>query len=399
MALAELFDTIDKAGTHGLNPVDYHQAWLSRLSSTRLEPGQAADLELLATDAYLLLASHYPGGRINPENLDPEWRADRRELDLVTHLEQALTNNRISASLTELLPQQPGYQRLVEQLAVFLQRADWPMVPAGPKLEPDGSGPRVAALRARLAADGHLAASEAPNDHFDNSLADAIKAFQRRHGLDADGVVGSATLAELNTSRSDRIRQIQVNLERWRWMPNELGRRHVRVNIADYWLEAWQDVFQGWGANERRIDPESIAWRKVDGRAFPYHLVQRPGPLNALGQITFMLPNRFDVYLHDTPDKQLFERNERSFSSGCIRLQRPLDLAEWVLSETPGWTRADIDRALATGIEQTVRLKIPLPVHIQYWTAWVDDAGQLQLRRDLYGRDKALAATLAQATP
>jgi len=460
-ALTELLASIDAASIQGLDPADYHQAALAQLAMPPLGPGQATDLELLATDAYLLLASHYLGGRVNPEQLDPEWRADRRELDLVKHLEQALASDHVGASLTELLPQQPGYRLLTEQLVAYRQHLDWPSVPAGPKLETGSTGPRVAALRARLAADGLLAGSNAPQDTFDSTVADAVRAFQAQHGLETDGVVGSDTLAELNLSRADRARQIRVNLERWRWLPNELGRRHLRVNIADYRLEAWQDgqrqidmkvivgrdyrrtpvfselmrylvlnprwvvppsiavkdklpqfrkdpasvvakgfeIYQGWGSDERRIDPASIDWRAVNGRSFPYRLVQRPGPQNALGQIKFMLPNKFDVYLHDTPDRQLFARNQRNFSSGCIRLQRPLDLAVWVLSETPPWNRAQIDRELASGVEQTVRLKTPIPVHIQYWTAWVDDADQLQLRRDLYGRDKALAAALDQAAP
>ena len=452
----ELREAVASAFAHGLATTDYHHEALGKITR-RLEAASATDLELVATSAYLGLASHFQSGRVDPVRLDKDWQVERKAIDLVAHLEQALADGRIGASLAELLPQQPGYRRLVEQLAGLRMQPDWPVVPAGARLEAGSDGTRVVALRARLAAAGLLDDNERTDETFDSAVAAAVKTFQQRHGLEDDGVVGNITLQELNTERNQRIQQVMVNLERWRWLPNDLGRRHLRVNIAAYQLEAWQDgsrrldmkvivgkdyrrtpvfseqlrylvlnprwmvprriavedklplfrkdpasvsargfdIYQGWADNQLPIDPETIDWESLGARSFPYRLVQRPGPQNALGRIKFMLPNRFDVYLHDTPDRHLFERNDRNFSSGCIRVHRPLELAEWVLDETPGWSRSEIDRALATKKEKTVNLQATIPVHIQYTTAWVDDAGQLQLRRDAYGRDKAVAAALA----
>ena len=452
----ELRQVVAATFAHGLDPSDYHQEALDGFNN-QLEAISATDLELLATSAYLGLASHLLSGRVDPVQLDKDWQVERKAIDLVAHLEQALADGRIGASLTELLPQQAGYRRLVEQLAGLRMQPDWPVVPAGSRLEVGSADERVVALRARLAAAGLLEDNELTDATFDSAVAAAVKSFQQRHGLEDDGVVGNVTLQELNTGRHQRIQQIMVNLERWRWQPNDLGRRHLRVNIAAYHLEAWQDgsrrldmkvivgkdyrrtpvfseqlrylvlnprwvvprriavedklplfrkdpasisargfdIYQGWADNQLPIDPATIDWGNLSARSFPYRLVQRSGPQNALGRIKFMLPNRFDVYLHDTPDRHLFERNDRNFSSGCIRVHRPLELAEWVLDETPGWSRSEIDRALATKKEKTVNLQATIPVHIQYTTAWVDDAGQLQLRRDAYGRDKAVAAALA----
>ena len=452
----ELRELVAAAFAHGLEPSDYHWETLEKING-RPEAVSTTDLELAATSAYLGLASHFLSGYVDPAQLDKDWQVERKSIDLVAHLEQALATGRIGASLAELLPQHTGYQQLVGQLAALRMQPDWPVVPAGPALEPGSAGDRVVALRARLAAAGLLVDNDLTDATFDSAVAEAVKTFQQRHGLEDDGVVGRKTLQEMNTDRNQRIQQVMVNLERWRWLPNDLGRRHLRVNIAAYQLEAWQDgsrqldmkvivgkdyrrtpvfseqlrylvlnprwvvprriavedklplfrkdptvisamgfdIFQGWADNQAPVDPATIDWRSLDARSFPYRLVQRPGPKNALGRIKFMLPNRFNVYLHDTPDRHLFERNDRNFSSGCIRVHRPLELAEWVLGETPGWSRAEIDRALVTKKEKTVNLQATIPVHIQYMTAWVDAAGQLQLRRDAYGRDRAVAASLA----
>jgi murein L,D-transpeptidase YcbB/YkuD len=159
------------------------------------------------------------------------------------------------------------------------------------------------------------------------------------------------------------------------------------------------ELLQGWGADERRVDPASVDWSAVTARSFAYRLRQAPGPLNALGQVKFMFPNKFSVYLHDTPARELFAEDARAFSSGCIRLERPLDLAELLLAGNPRWTRAAIDRAVAAGAEQSVSLPEPVPVHLLYWTAWVDDDGVLNFRDDIYGRDQPVLRELREDPP
>ncbi len=280
--------------------------------------------------------------------------------------------------------------------------------------------------------------------------------FQARHGLAADGVVGAKTLAALNVPVAERMEQIELNLERWRWLPRDLGSRLVVVNIAGFELAAvdedgrslemrvavgrsyrrtpvfsdeirylvfnpsWevpatlavrdklpeirQDpgyleqqgfvVLRGWGEDQREVDPDEVDWASLGPGNFPYRLRQSPGPLNALGRVKFMFPNRFNVYLHDTPDREVFARSERDVSSGCIRLEKPMELAEWLLAGSARWDRQMIDRVVAAGDETVASLERPVPVHLLYWTAWADDAGVVQFRRDIYGRDAALGAVL-----
>jgi murein L,D-transpeptidase YcbB/YkuD len=296
---------------------------------------------------------------------------------------------------------------------------------------------------------------------FDEDLDTGVRHFQRRHGLDVDGVVGPATLSALNASADERVRRIEVNMERWRWLPQDLGRRYVIVNIANFELdvvEAEQEVmtmrvivgrdyrrtpvfsgkmtyivlspywhvppslavkdilpqvrsdpgylsrkgfkvFQGWGADTKEIDPGSVDWSKVTGTNFNYRFRQDPGPVNALGRVKFMLPNKFDVYLHDTPSPDLFEKSARAFSSGCIRIEKPIELVEYVLRGDPKWNRDAVLAAIDRRVEQTVQLREPIPVHLLYWTAWVDAAGTVHFRDDIYSRDKLLAEALAEKPP
>jgi len=158
-------------------------------------------------------------------------------------------------------------------------------------------------------------------------------------------------------------------------------------------------VFQGWGADAEEIDPATIDWSKVTLENFVFRLRQDPGPWNALGRVKFMFPNKFNVYLHDTPSQELFGKATRTFSSGCIRIEKPIELAEYVMQGNPNWTRKTILAALETNIEQTVPLPEPIPVHLLYWTAWVDEEGSIQFRDDIYGRDKLLDKALREKPP
>jgi murein L,D-transpeptidase YcbB/YkuD len=461
----KLLDAIRAADREGLRPTDYH---LAAIEGLLLEDGKGPtpqrstadliDLDLLLTDAFLIYGSHLLSGRVDPVSLDPLWIANRRERDLVALLESALESGRIEEALEELLPPYEGYRRLREELA--RQRAvaadeGWPTVPDGPKLAPGDEGPRVAALRERL-----LSMGPRPTDAdevFDEELQRAVVAFQQRHGLEPDGVVGPTTLRELNVSAEDRARQIELNLERWRWLPNDLGDPYIIVNIAGFELDviesgtraltmrvvvgkpyrrtpvfsdqltylvlnpSWhvprhlavQDILPlikkdpGYLRRQRMrvirgntpVPAGSIDWSSVTARNFDFRLRQDPGPTNALGRVKFMLPNRFNVYLHDTPSRELFERAARDFSSGCIRLQKPIELAEYVLRGAPGWTRERLEARIHSGLEQTVSLPRPIPVHLLYWTAWAEPDGSVQFRPDIYGRDAILAKAFTEPPP
>lgn len=472
--VSSLLHAIREARLEGLNPGDYHLDMILimlRMIEGSQEPGQDIDrrllmeLDLLLTDAFLIYGSHLLAGRINPETIDPEWQANRREMDLAALLQKALESQRIQEALQSLLPVQPGYGRLKQALAQYQHVAaegNWPIVPAGPNLRKGDRGERVASLRVRLTASGDLHGcldTGHPSD-FDDLLDQGVKRFQWRHGLDIDGVVGPATLAALNVPAQARARQIALNLERWRWLPQDLGTRYVVANIASFELQAIENnqevfamrvvvgrdyrrtpvfsgritylvlcpywyipttiavediaplvcknpdyleqqkisVFKGKGPDAIDVDPHVIDWSHVSEETFAYRLRQDPGPQNPLGRIKFMFPNEYEVYLHDTSAKGLFARSNRAFSSGCLRIEKPLDLAVFLLQKSPCWDRETLLQALEEEREQIVTLPESIPVHLLYWTAWVDETGVVHFRHDVYGRDQLLEKAL-YATP
>lgn len=456
----EMASQIGQAAAQGLVPGHYHSqpiaARLAEFSRGRTTAGTLADVDLLLTDAFLALGSHYLNGRIKAETIDPEWQAGRRAGDPVQALETALSAGAVAPALKSLLPPQAEYAGLLAALDRYQGIAaagGWAPIRPGPRLQAGDRGPRVAALRAHLAITGDLA--DPSGDLFDAGLAAAVRRYQFRHGLKPDGIVGAATLNALNLPVESRIRQIEVNLERWRWLPADLGSRYLLVNIADFRLYImekgrplldmrvvvgrpyrrtpvfssrvhylvlnpfWEvpqkivvedilpqvrkdpatlarlqmKIWQGW-AQAREIDPATIDWNSFPADRFPYRIRQEPGPANALGRIKFMFPNPYDIYLHDTPARELFQQDSRSLSSGCIRVEKPFDLAEYLLRGTPLGSRSAILAALETEKGTNVSLPEPVPVHILYWTSWVDPEGILHFRSDVYGRDSLLRAAL-----
>ena len=467
-----LLAVLRDADQDGLRPSDYHVATLDSLrehlrraaSGNRSMDGRRlADFELLCTDAFLLYGRHLLQGRVDPVELVPTWTLDRRQRDLAQRLDEAVEQGTIRSALNDLRPNQSGYHALRRALQRYRDIAaagGWPTVPDGPKLEVGVEHDQVEALRARLRATDDLTVdSSAVPRQFDDALRAAVVQFQERHGLEADGVVGPASRAALNVPVDRRIQQIEINLERWRWLPEDLGNPHVLVNIAGFQLRVMADgeeqlsmrvvtgrpyrqtpifsdeisylafspywnvphrlasqdklpefqrnpalvsqqgfeVFQGWGATQP-LDPATIDWKSLSASNFPYRLRQRPGPQNALGQVKFMFPNRHSVYLHDTPSQALFQRSARGFSSGCIRVERPVELATYLLRANEGWTPERVRRAMGQSQEQTVVLGEKVPVHLLYWTSWVED-GQVQFRNDIYQRDGAVASALDAVPP
>jgi L,D-transpeptidase YcbB len=429
------------------------------------------DLDVELTYTYLSLASHLATGRLQPEKLRIDWYTKPRNVDLDARLDQALTADspgEIVKILRSLNPPYADYQRLTKALADYkaiMAKGGWNPVPPGPPLKPGDHGPRVAALRARLAASGDLAVPASSGqpapavDVYDGTVAAAVSHFQRRHGLEVTGKVDADTLAELNVPIADRIRQIQVNQERWRWLPGSFGDRYILVNVPEFRLDVvdggqtplsmrvivgktqsrtpafsdkmtyielnpeWNlpsdivanevlpkvaanpgylashdmEVVKGWGDKEEVVDPSSVDLSQLARNG--YRLRQRAGDENPLGKIKFMFPNEFDVYLHDTPADHLFDRAERDFSHGCVRLEKPMDLAAYLLKDDPKWTPETIQAAIDSGEHKTISLPRPLPVHILYWTAWMDADGTVQFRKDIYGHDAELEQALAKEPP
>lgn len=465
----QLIEAVEQASKDGLNPEDYHAAVLSELALRRMDElseDLQADLDLLFSDAFLMLGSHLLEGKVNPQNVHAEWTANRRQRKMESVLANAIASKDISVALDELRPSHEAYRKLVQARYRITRLLGQPWLPlaTAPSIRPGDQDQRLPEIRHRMAVLGDLPDQTATTglngdrQRYGNELERFVSAFQTRHGLEPDGIIGRQTIAALNMMPVERVRQIDATLERWRWLPESLGRKFVIVNIAGYELKMIENgeeilnkrvivgqpfrqtpvfsdrirylvfnptwtvprklmiedqlpliirdpgyldrlniiVYQGWGANRKRIDPTTVNWASLTANNFPYQLVQEPGPRNALGQVKFMFPNQYDVYLHDTPRQGLFSKAERSFSSGCIRVEQPLDLAEHLLSQDPDWSQETINDVLAASQPVTVVLPAPVPVYIQYWTAWVDDNDQLQLRNDIYNRDNRLISRLRE---
>ena len=469
-----LITEIKEANNEGLRPDDYHLSSILSLIK-KIEEQQAldntvnpelwADLDLLLTDAFMLYASHLFAGRVNPETVHADWTVSIPTADLANILQSALDMNQIKKTLIDFRPNYPGYSGLKTYLAhyrdIVNEVHELPRL-AKNRLQKDDKGPSVENLRERLIIFGDLNPDNIKQyDIFDETIEEAVLGYQKRHGLIQDGVVGPRTLEMLNMSLQKRIRQIELNMERWRWVPRNIGDRYLMVNIADFKLWVTENhrrvldmrvvvgrpyhrtpvfsakmtfmvinpywnlpqrlairdvlpkiqknshyieqqnikVFKDWRKNSVEIDPETIAWNKIEPRNFTYKLRQEPGPRNVLGRMKFIFPNKFAVYLHDTPKRSLFNKNNRDFSSGCIRVEEPISLAVYLLQDDPSWTRERLMQAIENKTPQIVGLKRPITVHLQYWTAWVDETGKLNFRHDIYDRDRPLDRALKERRP
>ncbi len=442
---SELLTEIESSSSHGFNPEYYNFNILS-------DPKQPALVrEILATDAFLTQVRNRTAGVVSPHQIEPEWLLTVDEVDAKAVLELALNENDVAGNLQLLWPTQSEYWLLVEKRKSLLQENDHEtiLVPEGFALKKGQIGERVLRLKQRLFGPGDY------TSEFDNELEKVVKDFQFSSGLEPDGIVGAATLEILNASHFSWIDRIDANLERWRWLPHHLPTTYIRVNIAAFHLRAIKDstdqlkinvivgrflrktpIFTAdmkylvinpyWNVpyklatedklpllkkNPKELDllgfevkaadsdtflPVSmIDWTNIYPRNFNYLLRQKPGPKNALGTIKFMLPNLHSVYLHDTPDHSLFAKQERSFSSGCIRLSEPILLAEWILNNDNQPQIVDeLKRKLTTSETKSFNLKKPLPVLIVYFTAFKGEDQTIVFRRDIYNRDQRIINAL-----
>jgi len=378
-------------------------------------------------------------------------------IDVPKRIELALATGDIHAEVEKLKPTHRMYVALKQELARYRQvaaTAEKVTVASGKAIEPDAHDERVISLRSRLSISGDLDAAEvSSSDLYDPTLRDAVQRFQARMGLLADGKIGARTIEELNVPLDDRIRQLRINLDRARVLLHELPHEFVIVNIAAYWVylvRGQETVWNGRaqvGKTYRRtpmfrsaidylvlnptwtvppgiikndilpdarrdpasitrrglnvldaqgnvVDPASVDWSKYKSGHIPYTLRQDPGPKNALGRVKIMFPNSYNVYLHDTPSQSKFEESDRAFSSGCVRIERPLELAELLLNDPSRWNAETIRRVVDAGRTQNVTLPAKVPVLLAYWTAWVDPQGHVNFRRDVYGQDTQWAAAL-----
>lgn len=466
----------------GLEPEHYLPRSLpdfsSDISDIADDPAALLRLEMDLTKTALAYARDVYSGRKRPSSLNMTRKATRPgpgAVEILTALSE--TDNPVEY-LSSLAPVHEGYKRLKKKLAHFRAKngtTEWTRIPAKKKgLKPGQSHDHVALVRKRLIEEGAYEPAfaelspegtrqtslgvERPR-YYDPGLVKAVKSYQKRHGIRPDGVVGRRTVQALNTPLSKRIAQVLVNMERYRWLPRELGKRHVFVNQTDYRMKVIDNgkvihsarviigkpkhktpIFSNeikfvvfnpyWNVPRSIIKNEMLPQLQAD----PYFLErqgyevrmtqsrrrssfgesffswsqpeisarnivsvrQPPGPRNALGRVKFLFPNRHHIYMHDTPGKYLFARTRRAFSHGCVRVQNANKFAEVLLKLDANWSPKQVKRAIASGQNRSVTLKRKVPVHLTYLTTWVDDDGHINSRPDIYNRDAKLGRAIDQ---
>lgn len=453
---------IGRADEEGLVVADYDFESLRQFRHENNNP-VSLELELCATQALLSLIRDISSGRLQASAVDPDWHITQPIFDAASFLQQALASDNLQQALESLAPDIPQYHALKKLLTKFRTLAGseekWLPIPeTSASIRPNTTHSAIPLIRQRIEQtrvlfdnpDYAIPFSDSP--FYDETLENAVKAFQQQHGLNADGVIGRHTRQAMNLSPQEYIQRLRINMERLRWLPRNLSDRYILVNIAGFNLVAvepgkqplemrivvgrdyrstpsfnsnishvvlnpyWNvpssiankdllpkqkqnpDFFVSQGikvyadhTHEFEIDPDMVDWHAI-GNKLPYALRQMPGKKNALGSIKFMFSNPFSIYLHDTPSKSLFKRDIRTFSSGCIRLEKPMELAEFSLRQS--MKKSGFQDKLSSGRPYTVHLPERLPIYVVYLTAWTDAQGNVRFFSDIYGRDKR-ALTLA----
>lgn len=455
--------------TEGLRPGDYPIGALTDAMRAAtpgpdgtVKPDAMARADVLLTASFVDLANDLLTGRVDPRVVAPGWHIATRASDVPARVASALDAVRSGGDVREVLgglrPALGGYAELVRALAQYraiAQHGGWERLPAGPTLQRGDTGSSVAALRHRLAAEGYLTRAVG-GDTYDSEVLAAVARFQERHGLTIDSLVGPRTRAALDVPAAHRVRQIEANLERLRWLPRDPGKRFIVVNVPSFSLIAFDDgmrvltmpvvvgdelasrrtpifadsmryiqfgpywnvprsiavneilpqarrdrgylarnryqLLRGWGDDAPVVDPYSLS--DADLFSTRYRVRQLPGPTNALGRVKFMFPNDYAVYLHDTPAKSLFDEAHRAHSHGCVRVADPEALAAFVLEDRADWPRSRIAETLRTGRRLRVDLEHAVPVYLVYLTAFARE-GEVAFRDDIYDRDARLLAALA----
>lgn len=462
----QLQQTIAKASDEGLDPRKYQVKDLAKLfSELKVAPDEAhrdaleQEIDVALSGTYFVWASDFYRGVANPHDAkNTAWQVKPNKIKLHKALLTYLGDRKSKYGYYQFAPLHPEYNNLKKALAAYRVReaaGGWPALPVGLALRPGQASPAVSALRQRLLGGPADTAAHA-SPVYDKALANAVKAFQNDAGLRPDGVVSGATLRELNVPIGQRIDQILLNMERWRWLPKKFEPDYLLVNIPEYRLRVvengqealtmrvivgktltatpifsdkmqyvvlapyWNvpfsiidkelknklaanpqyldrldmEVVKGYGRKATVIDPTTIDWANVTQANFKYTVRRRPGPKNDLGNAKFIFPNSNDVYLHDTPHGELFSQVSRNFSHGCVRVEEPMKLAAYLLRDKPEWDEQTILDTVATHREKYITLTKKLPVYLVYLTAWADADGHAHFRDDIYGHDKSLAREL-----
>ena len=415
---------------------DLHRLLSALLKEKRPTAELLGDVDVVLTATYVALGKDLLTGQVDPSTVSQDWHIEPTAAQVDSALGRFLKDVRFDVSMTQMRPEYPEYKELQKQLERYrtiIAKGGWQDVPEGKALKPGDKATveRLTALRDRLRVEGYDAGAD--TTVYGHGLASAIAQFQREHGIVVDSALGKETLNALNVPATYRLGQIAANMERYRWMPRALGDRYVFVNVPAFRAEAYDDgkevlqmkvivgsefedrntpvfsdsmqyvVFRPyWNATDSIMEKE--LWPKVESdptflerndyeivtEAGKQRIRQKPGDKNALGLVKFMFPNTFSIYMHDTPEHELFAKDIRAFSHGCIRLEKPEEMAQWAL----GWSADQVREAMQNGRDDRhVNLKKKIPVYIVYFTTFMRD-GRLHFGNDLYGRDEPLVAAV-----
>ncbi|KQT49387.1 hypothetical protein ASG47_03360 [Devosia sp. Leaf420] len=449
-AAEKIISLFKDAGSEGLRPSDYLTADIDLTRASSTDPTALAGLETAFSGAVMRYANHLYNGRIKPQSVSENLDIEAKPIDQAALLERLAKSDDPAPILAELEPKHPEFLALKAALATFDDKpADRPApIADGPVLRPGGTDGRVEAIRVRF---------EIPStgtDVYDDSLVAAVENFQQSAGLEVDGIIGPATIAAFNGGNATRREDIIANMERWRWMPADLGDFNVFVNIPEFRLSIMRGgkeeyttrvvvgatknqtpIFSDnirhlvvnpyWNVpssivrgeiapavlrnpgytdshnmdllyNGSPVSPWQVNWSQVSTTNFPFKIRQRPGAGNSLGQIKFLFPNKHDVYLHDTPSKSLFARSFRAFSHGCIRVENPFEFADALMANEPNISRSSLEAMFGPN-ERWVNPEKKIPVHLAYFTLRVSADGTIRSYGDVYGHNEALIAAMGLA--
>ncbi len=453
-----ILNHLQTAYQDGVDPRDYEIELLESLWPSRT-PVDLARLDLQLTYSLVKYIHDMSFGQMKFRFSDQELYGEvgNDQFDPLQALEIARTSPDIGAYLDSLAPQHSYYQQLKKVLQYyrgFVQRSDWPAIPAGPLIRPGKKDERLAAIQYRLSLTEDIETTLVEPENYDDNLVAAVQLFQKNNGLKPDGVVGPQTLAMLNRTPAELVDTIRANMARWRWQSHQLGDTYIMVNIAAFSLKAVRNnqvvlempvivgkfqhqtpiisdsikyldfnpywnvppsiarneelpalqqnpnylidrhvrLFSSWQRDAVELDSTAIDWKSISrSQIAGFKLRQDPGPWNALGRVKFVFPNHNSIYLHDTPTQNLFEQTSRSFSHGCIRVSQPLVLALFCLNQqNSSWTTETIDKIVSTEERKVIILRPPIPIHINYQTVWLDNNEIIHFNSDIYGRDAKL---------
>lgn len=455
-ALYSFYNSLKEADKEGLYFKDYHGEEIDNLlSNGDLDSDEAARLDLLLSDAFLTYARHLYYGKLDPTKLNEFWGISRKEKDLAELLKNGMESGDFNAIFDELRPDHQVYHDLKKSLADYeaMKEDEGPIndIPSGELIKPGDNDPRIPAIAKRLVFLERAQIDTTVMDHtYSEQLVAAVKEFQQSKSIQTDGIIGNSTIEELNKGPKDRYLQILANLERWRWYPRDLGEHYILINIPNFKLAVVKDgdtirehnVIAGakerqtpifsdtldhlvinptWtvpptiksqdiipkmaanrsylssnnmtvtGPNGERIDPSRVNWNSNE--AMNYTFTQVAGPSNPLGRVKIMYPNKYLIYLHDTPAKSLFSQTDRAESSGCVRVENAVDLSAYVVEDQNEWTQDKIEDIIKTGETTVVKIDQPIQVHHFYWTAW-RAGGETVFTSDVYELDKKIYSQL-----